>query len=270
MKLSEQDASRFFEIMWGLQHFVNSTLKLLPQASSADEYAFLSPQDKFVVREALYEHPELIDRYVALNPQELQRADLDVVASWKQFVLGNFYIERMLKKHAIFIGEGAVYGVLALNDAFDELFDRRQLPVYVRTVLLPFEGRIVYDSLMQGYNLFFGSGISGDLKETYMAAKQNHRIITTLGDDVGSAETLPPDLRDWTPEIDELKAIAKRLRSSNDAPATWSPAFALTRASIELAERTTSDSDDTSAQWDALKKVERAMNRMQTVLYRAD
>ena len=62
------------------------------------------------------------------------------------------------------------------------MFPRSYLPVYIKTVLLPFKDKIIYDGLMQTYNIHFGGGIKRSLKETYMKAKQNGKIITSLGE----------------------------------------------------------------------------------------
>jgi hypothetical protein len=47
-------------------------------------------------------------------------------------------------------------------------------------VLLPFGNEIIVDGLLRSYNLIFGSGIKGELKEIYDDAKERDSIITTL------------------------------------------------------------------------------------------
>ena len=54
------------------------------------------------------------------------------------------------------------------------------IPVLAETVLLPFGDEIITDGLLQSYNLMFGSGIRGELKEIYDDAKERGAIITTL------------------------------------------------------------------------------------------
>jgi hypothetical protein len=70
--------------------------------------------------------------------------------------------------------------------------------------------------------------------------------------------------------LDDLSRQAKKLRSSSGAPAVYSPAFSLVKASIEFAKLAVENSDDTDRLWKALKKVERATGKAETVLYRAD
>jgi hypothetical protein len=64
-------------------------------------------------------------------------------------------------------------------DSFEDLVGHR-LPHLCKTVLLPFQGRIVYDGMLAGYNVRFGSGIRRRLKESYDAARQRQGIVTSL------------------------------------------------------------------------------------------
>jgi hypothetical protein len=64
MNLSPEDAKLFFELMWGLQHYVNQQRGILKNIPSPVEYAKLPTQKKLKVREALWKSPGLIDNYV--------------------------------------------------------------------------------------------------------------------------------------------------------------------------------------------------------------
>jgi len=52
--------------------------------------------------------------------------------------------------------------------------------VLVQTVLLPFQGMIVYDGLLASYNITFGGGIRRMLNESYNEAKARQGIVTSL------------------------------------------------------------------------------------------
>jgi hypothetical protein len=49
-------------------------------------------------------------------------------------------------------------------------------PTLLETTLLPFEGKIIYDSLLRGYNVYFGSGIRSSLNETYNLTSFKHFV----------------------------------------------------------------------------------------------
>ncbi len=270
MKLSTADADLFFKLMWGLQFYVNQQRQILPHVGSVEAYVELPTADKLKVRDVLWENPELIDAYVAENPDGLPDKELEIVQKWKRFVSGTFHILRFLKKHAIFIGAGSkVYGMLGLYDSLEEVLYGRRPPIAVEAVLLPFKGKIVYDGLLSSYNIFFGGGIRSDLNEIYMAAKQNDHIITTLEPELAQAarprrKTLS---RDWRPEMDELVQRADKIKGG---PPVLSSAFNLLRASAKLAQAAAHNPDDLDRLWNLERRVRTALTRLQTALDRAE
>ena len=167
MKLSQQDADLYFELMWSLQFFINGELALLPDVASIAVYRDLPQDEKLKVREAMYEKPTLIEKYVKENPDQFSAENLAIVSKWQNFVMGNFYIERYLKKFTVFIGEDNVYGVLGLYEGLEEIIHKSHLPMYVRAMLLPFKGQVIYDGLLQSYSVFFWgrhqSGLEGNI-----------------------------------------------------------------------------------------------------------
>lgn len=274
MKLNTEDAELFFELTWALQFFVNRKRKIIPDIHSIQDLKELPEERRFLVREALYESPQLIDAYVAENPDEFDIEKLDIIKQWKDFIDDDFYIERYLKNYAIFIGaNGKVYAVLALHKDFDAMFPRNYLPMYVKGVLLPFKGRVIYDGFLQSYNVHFGGGMKRSLKESYMRAKQNEKIIHALEEDHKTDNKIvKPEVRakDWSKELEQLRKIAKKLKGGAGQPVINSPVFSLVKASIELANQTAADSSDVSALIKELRKVERATAKIENILHRSE
>lgn len=270
MKLSEEDAKLYYQLMWTLHFYVNQQLKIY-NIKCIDDYAGVDADQKVKIREALYENIELIDSYVQENPQNLSKSNLSIISNWKLFIRGSFFIERLLKKHAIFIQDDNVYGVLGLTQGLDELTYNGHLPLYVDTVLLPFKGKIVYDGLLGFRNIYFGGRIRRSLKETYMRAKQNNRIIDSLEKPKVRLQekSVSQSLRNWKPELEELARKAKKLKGSTGHP-IYSTAFSLVKASIEFAQIAVSDAKDQEDLHKALQKVSRALNKSKTVLNREE
>lgn len=271
MKLSDVDAALFYELMWALQFYVKQKLNLSPKIKTLQHYIDAPVEDKLPVREAMYAQPELIDAFLQENPSGFSEDKLAIVAQWKQFIAGDFYIERILKKYAIFIGQDdQVYGVVGLLEELEDIFYMAQLPLLVKAVLLPFKDKIIYDGLFQGYNIYFGSGISGNLKEIYLTAKQRGTIIETLAESPAPPVPAAADkpLKDWTPELAELMAKASKLKGGSGQPALHSPAFSLIKASIELGQVAISQPDDEEQLWKLLGKVEQAARKVERCLER--
>ncbi len=268
MKLTTQEVELFYKLMWSLQHFANQRLDIVPGITTIAEYGALLSDEKLRVRNALYEHPEIIDEYVKENPDGRGEDELEIVRSWKKFQSGDYIIERALKKYAIFIGGHKVYGVVGLHDEIGDIVP--YVPFYCRAVLLPFKGKIIYDGVLEGYEMSFGAGIKYDLKETYMAAKQLGKIIVSFDVAEQQKGRTKKKKKNWIPMLDEMAQEAKKLRSSRGDPAIHSPAFSVVRASIEFARIAAEDPENTEQLWKAFKRVERATRKVETVLYRMD
>lgn len=272
MNLSEKEANHFFKLMWALQFFVNCKLKIHSEIKNVKDYANCDIEKKVIVRKALYENIDIIDSFVRENPENLSKNDLSIVSNWKKYVGGQFYIERFLKKYTVFIKDRKVYGVLGLQQSLNELIHKSNLPLYIHTFLLPFNNKIIYDGLFEHHNISFGGGIKRELKETYMRAKQNNRIIDCLqiSCERNRVKQKSKHTKNWKPEIDLLVNKAKKLRGSVEQPPIYSPAFSLVKASAGFAQLAVSDTNDPEALQKALDKVRRAFNKSQTVLNREE
>ena len=183
MNLDPGDCELFFKLHKALMLFVNQRLKVVkPPAKSVKVILPLPPEDRLKVRDAFLKHLDLIDAFVEENPFKLDPEELDTVRSWHDLVAGEFYVFRHLKKYTVFltVKEPTVaYGVVALSDPFEEVIDQ-ELPFLCKTVLLPFQSRIVYDGLLPGYNLIIGSNIRRELNDAYNDFKKRHGIVTSL------------------------------------------------------------------------------------------
>ncbi len=215
MTLIPQDSQLFFELMWKLQYYVNQKQDLLKNIGSRAEYADLPAEKKLKARDALWEHPELIEAYAKENPDALPAQQLDIVQKWKGFVKGTFYILRHLKKGSIFIGDGdKVYSVHGLLQPLDEVLPPYALPLMSKAVLLPFKGQIIYDGLLESYSVHFGGGIRSNLNRIYMVAKQKERIITTLEPELAAPKTIKPK-NTALPQLTMLSASMAKIKGDN-------------------------------------------------------
>lgn len=142
------------------------------------------------VRDALWEDDALREAFIAENPAGLSRDDLVLVESWKQRVKDNFFIFRHLKKYTVFIdGSSPVnaYGVQGITGPLEEIIGP-YLPICVKAVLISFEDRIIYDSLLSSYPIHFGGGFRRSLKETYRDIQERSGIVTKLPPNADNAQ----------------------------------------------------------------------------------
>lgn len=182
MYLSKSEVERFYRIWFPLLHYVNQQQKLLPTFPSQWGNADVAPEDAVLLRDALWANDSLREAFIAENPANLSAADLALVDSWKYRVADSFFIFRYLKKYTVFISGGSparAYGVLGILSSIEEIAGP-YLPIYVKAVLLPFEDRIIYDSLLSPYPVYFGGGYRSSLMDTYRSIQEREGIITAL------------------------------------------------------------------------------------------
>jgi hypothetical protein len=271
MVLSENDARLFYRLMWPLQFFVNQRLELISSCPTVEAYQKLAAEQKLKVRDALYKNIYLVDEFVIANSEGFNDEELQIIRSWEKFVAGEFFIERYLAKSAILIKDQTVYAVLGLFDPLEFTIGREQLPAYIKTVLLPFKGRIIYDGLFQSHQIFFGSGITSNLREIYLTAKQNNRIVETLETDSQHTSKKKPrkPSKDWSAKVEALRVDTQELSAGVGSPAIQGPVFGLVKASIEMAHLSVHEPDNIERLWEYVRKTERALRKVVTTLHRA-
>jgi hypothetical protein len=180
MRLPPEQVEHFYAIWKPLLLFVNRQLHVEPEMLDAKVDDRWDAQKAFPIREALWANDPIREAFIAENPAGLSPADLAIVESWRHRVADTFCVFRHLKKHSLLIRASPpeVYAVLGLTNSLDEVL--LFTPCYAKAVLLPFEGQIIYDSLIVPYNVYLGPGIRRDLQETYRDAKERGAIITSL------------------------------------------------------------------------------------------
>ena len=218
MKLSVDDAKLFYKLHPALVFYANQQMKEVENVSTLEKFMALPLENKVKIRNALYDKIDLIDLFVKENPFNLSEEELEIVQGWKNLTTGSFYLVRYLKKYAVFLEEGdppRAYGVLSLTDELEDIVGPH-LPIYIKTVLLPFKGKIIYDGLMNPYRITFGGGYRRSLNNSYQESKARYGIITSLpfskeGEEPGDEEMLRFYLKNqhnremYREEIDNLK-----------------------------------------------------------------
>ncbi|MDF1810568.1 MAG: DnaJ domain-containing protein [Verrucomicrobiales bacterium] len=183
MILNTDDFDDFRELHSRFMYFVSQrTPQFRGQGITRDLYMELSPNERLPVHEKFREAgPELIADYLKADPDNLTKAEREIIESWKLAEHGDFFVFRKLKKHMIFLGgkdASRAFGVLGLTQPVSELV--HQLPASVATTLLPFRNMIVCDGMIVMRQISFGPGIKKSLNESYRLAKETSGIITDL------------------------------------------------------------------------------------------
>ena len=183
MILTEKEYIKYLEIHLRLMFYVGKRKKLIPEMATIQEFMGYSRMDKFPIRNVVYENIHMLDDFIEESSGNLSEEDIEIIQGFKCFRQGTFYVVKLTKKYAYFLGEKYVYGVHALGDPF-QTFWGNSLPVMIETVLLPYKGKIVYDGFVQNYSVRFGKGIRDSIKNNCALAEAKYGMITQLPEKV--------------------------------------------------------------------------------------
>jgi hypothetical protein len=232
MNVTFDERMLFYELYAALLSYVNKRLNVVTeQFSDSREYMATPPEARAAIRDALYEHRELIDQFVAENPSHLPADRLEIVGSWKNAVVGKFFVLRYLSKYTVFLGSSTgspkkAYGVLGLADPLEAIIGS-DIPKLVATALLPFKGRIIYDGLVSAYSITFGGGIKKSLNEEYREAKEAFGIIASLD---GQPATPREKTKETSSKPRKTPATTSGRSASGDAKAIAEEVMTMTDA----------------------------------------
>ena len=220
MILPPQEGKEFFAILMPLLRWVKKTKGAKAAIREAKKKHPQKYMEESTLLGVIWNRPELIDRYLAQNSAGLSESDRSVLLQWRDcFVYGTFFIERFTKSGTLFISahDGKTYLVSGITSEIEESLNKKALPCLVDTALLPFKGRIVYDSAMVSVPNIIDKEGAKELAKVYQEARRKGQIIESLPSDVP-----PPDANRWencieaiTPSILEqvAEAAAERMES---------------------------------------------------------
>jgi hypothetical protein len=183
MKIAPQAAEDFIFLYHHLLYFAGQMRNFLPSDMSLDEFIDEPLETKAGCRDAIYEPLPLFDEFLATEGNRLTPKEQTAIQHWKRFVRGDFIVLRHLKKHTIFLNTtepSKAYAVLSLTTDMPELIPDFALPTYIETVLLPYEGVIVYDGIVLASPILIGPNMTREMKAEYTAIKKAKQVVTTL------------------------------------------------------------------------------------------
>ncbi len=179
MTLTQAEAEHFYKLFKSVCWYVNQHEECFCEDADYRTAEAINPEHMESLFDLFFEDDDLNDCYRKENPDSFSDEELEIVNQWRNGVKGNFIVERILKKGAMLIGtEDRVYQMVGLITEPDEMV--YFLPMAISTILLPYKGKIVYSSTFRELPLRFGGGMKKVLKNTYLDAKANNTIITSL------------------------------------------------------------------------------------------
>ena len=179
MILDRNDAGQFFRLWWDLLFYTNQKLDLINDLPLADAFSALSSELTAKVRDKIWEDGStILQNYILENPNKLPADDLEILKSWKCKLKSTFIIFKEYKNYTAFMANNRCYGVVSLSMPISSLV--YSMPALVETVLLPFKGKIIYDSIIVSRNISFGPGMRKGFNSEFQEIKKSSGIILSL------------------------------------------------------------------------------------------
>jgi hypothetical protein len=179
-KLTELECKDFMYTHLGLLFFAGKKLKLLSNHISYDAFLNCDIQLKFNCRQSVIENKNIIEDYIQLYANKLTQDKVEILAGFKKQITNRFIIYKCLSDCAIFIdaNHNKFYAVKALTDPFESFFD--QFPVIIKTTILPFKDKIIYDGFFESPIMYVGSNMTKVLTKDYKNAVKQKNVLLTI------------------------------------------------------------------------------------------
>jgi len=183
MHLTELDKELFYKLWFGLIQFTNAKYNINSAIGSPDSQGGVDANKVVPIKDKLWREVSLIDEYLNTN-SAIAEDERNILLGWKRHVTGDFILLKHLARYSVFMdargSDPNLYGVVGLASELSELFPQTVMPIMVNATLLPFKGRIIYDSLLMAQNIRFGGGYKSSFNDAYKKAKEKHGIKTNL------------------------------------------------------------------------------------------
>lgn len=185
MRISDGDADHFVKLYTKLMFFAGTQRDILPSYMTFKIFLAGPIEEKLDCRQAIYQPRPIFDDFLLAGEGKLSVRDRDLVTAWKRSIYGPLVMFRHLKKNTVFISMDTTpnaYGVLGLSTELGEIIPSAQLPVFVRTALLPFQDVIVCDGLIATPKdgLTMDSSMRDRVNQTYKELKTTNKLIASL------------------------------------------------------------------------------------------
>ena len=181
-QLSPEECRLFYETWFGLMSFVNERKSVIETKIKPEYPNTVNDMMIHKVREVLWKKPELIDEYI--RETELPQEKINILKLWRtNHKKGMLFILEYQPKYAVVIasneqGEDRLYGIKGISNSVANTL-QRNLPVQIETVLLPFKGKLIYDSFIGTMPIEFAEGAKAAFRRMYDEAIK-YGIITSL------------------------------------------------------------------------------------------
>jgi hypothetical protein len=147
--------------------------------------------DIYHISTKMWDNPQLIDNFLAAPTSgSLSSVERQIISNWRaNFIKGYFIVIEHLPKYTVMMLKNTsdddykLYGVSGITDPISQILTV-SLPFMVKTVLIPFSNKIVFDTILMHVDMTFTPESHASCILAYKKAKAKSGVIEKLGPDL--------------------------------------------------------------------------------------
>jgi hypothetical protein len=216
MHLTKRQAGRFHFLYNRLMIFAHERLGIDGEVINYDTMQ-LYPEVANLTAERVWANRSLIDSFVAENPFELNAHDLEHIQLWKFGLRGTFVIMEHTVAGSVFLVGEHTFCVKGIAQSIDEMVPL--LPTLVKTVLLPYEGSVVYAMQLAPASFTLGQALLDLHENSYADALKLKPPITTAHEFIVTSQAIE-ESRGLKDIDDLLQELERESLAESEEPGT--------------------------------------------------
>ncbi len=175
--LSKNGADLFYKLYFALLDYINKKEKISPNLKKIYKQDGFDATELYPIDEYLWKNKSVIDEFIKENPSKLSDEELEIINGFKTAIFSDDFIlvgfDREYTK--ILSEDGKMYMVKGVRCDLDKLINPKRTPLYIKTALLMFKDKIIYNSFLLTYPIDMGNGFKEIiLKDVSNAIKCYH------------------------------------------------------------------------------------------------
>lgn len=165
--LSPKDADLFYKIYFALLEFTNNKYKIKPNLKIYNQI-HINPSNIIDIIGKLWEEKDkVISEFIKINPYKFNKEELKITEEFKNGVRNLYIIAKFENEYTAFMTDEKIYMVKGVNDNLDNVISYKDLPVITTTTIIPFKGYLIYDGILNSYNINMGASFSEMIEKDY-------------------------------------------------------------------------------------------------------
>lgn len=173
--VKKEEGMNFFVLRNFLFHYTNQKFNINNDLENIKDIFDAEPEEMIEIREKLWSDKNIIIEYILKNPDNLDNENISRIRNWNENkIKKDFILYKYDKEYTILMDGNYIYYVKGLKESIRNMIPENILPIFVDTVLLPLNDKIIYDSYINRFNVSFGKEFKAECDRNFkILLKQN-------------------------------------------------------------------------------------------------